>query len=772
VAKMKKILIYLLILVLSVSFVTAWSGLGTGTVNDPYQVSNCTLLQEMNSSLGLFKYYELTNNIDCNNTKFISIGYGSNLGTSFTGSFNGNYYTISNLYLNESNHIIKSTWVALFGSINNAIIENLNMKNIVVNSTAYSGALIGDSRNTIYLININIDSVLYGGSNAGGLGGRFYDYVYLYNVSTNTTQYLTSNSEHLGGITGYTGTLYCKYCSSNYNLYSNNYTIYSVGGLFGDIGSINYTILNSYSNINFYNISSASYEIGGLLGTTYVHGSEGDGIINNTYTTGSINPQTIFNNNGYIGGLVGGLNSFDDDKTIVDNSYSSVFINNTTSQYINCDFGGDFNSPDFNSTVTNMFLNSNYCNDTLNGTDSIILSDNEMKQTESFVGFNFTNDWIMVEDYTYPELLYFWENGSVIVYKFYDMVTGLPINNTNMTIITDGTNIYHEDNTINESEFVVWNLPADEYSLSVIAEGYEYSQFNVELGEKDIIYLNMYLLDTESSGGATAFRIRDKNTGNPIYQANVDVYRKILLGLTWTKVASYKSDIIGKVQFSYLPYKSYRFVVHKSGYIDQDFVINPITQTLYTINMEQDGTLPVSSIVVTPENKNLYNGMVQNYSVLFYSSNGSFTNYSVNVTYPGGNVSATGTQPYGSTLTVSLNITGASLYDMVYIDLTYTANGKTFTNKIAQYVVISPGEYTISKNKTEFYGLGVFERTLISTMIILLVAGIGMISIGTLASGSLGLLLTGYLSFIGFLPVMIAIPLIIGFIIISWRSSQ
>jgi hypothetical protein len=461
--------------------------------------------------------------------------------------------------------------------------------------------------------------------------------------------------------------------------------------------------------------------------------------------------------------LIGGGSSYNS----LSNSYSNLYLIGINNTYNKCDIGRIYNS---DTSIIGSYYNSDVC---LKGVtkDTTALTSSQMKQSTAFPTFDFTNTWIMVNEYTYPELLYFWEHGSVIVYKFYDMVTGELINNTNMTVMTDGTSIYYENNTVNQSELMVWNLPADNYTLSVIADGYEFSQYNVELGEADVLYLNMYLLNSDDSGGATTFRVRDKNTGNPIYQVSVDVYRKVL-GLFWTKVASYKSDIIGKVQFSYLPYKSYRFVVSHTGYVTQDFIINPITQTLYTINLEPDGSLPLAERGVSYVDTDFYDGVNQTFSARFYSTEADLTSYTLKVTYPGGSDLVSGSTSSGSVLTADVNITGANLYDLVYIEMNYTTGGETKTQKIAKYVIISPSDYSFSQNKDNTYGLGYFERVLISTMIIMAVAGIGMVSIGTLASGALGLMVAGFLTVIGFLPALIAIPLIVGFVIIAWRTSQ
>jgi hypothetical protein len=753
---MKKIIMIMMALVLCTSLASAvWEGLGSGTQNDPYQISNCTLLQNMSNYLD--KYYVLTGDIDCSATNTWRSGKGFDpVGTTaspFTGELQGEGYIISNLFINDS---VTTNNIGLFGGVDNIVINNLKLTDfyIFASLNKFNGGLAGVTKGVSYYTNLYVNGTFIDnngqiGGIIGGGEGTVVDYAYLYNVTSDIIILEADDGYEIGGIFGEFPRGACYYCNSKlYINDSGSYDYGNVGGIAGWVG--NGVIVQSKVELF---LNNASYSVGGIVGSV-------DGTLNitNSYVIGEI---VIDSSSTEIGGLVGYVSD-----VLISNSYVNLSITGSDLADVNCDVGYISGSVDIEGT----YYNSDLCNKG-EGDDITPLTDSQFKQSSNFPTFDFTSTWIMVNDYTYPELLYFWEHGSVIVYKFYDMVTGQLINNTNMTIMTDGNIVYYENNTVNQSEIVVWNLPADNYTLSVIAEGYEFSQYNVELGDADILYLNMYLLNSDDSGGATAFRVRDKNTGNPIYQASVDVYRKVF-GLVWTKVASYKSDIIGKVQFSYLPYKSYRFVVSHTGYVTQDFIINPITQTLYTINLEPDGSLPLAERGVSYVDTDFYDGVNQTFSARFYSTEADLTSYTLKVTYPGGSDLVSGSTSSGSVLTADVNITGANLYDLVYIEMNYTTGGETKTQRIAKYVIISPSDYSISRNRANTYGLGYFERVLISTMIIMAVAGVGMVSIGTIASGALGLIVAGFLAVIGFLPPLIAIPLIVGFVVIAWRTSQ
>lgn len=119
---------------------------GSGTAEDPYLIYDVDDLQAM--SLDLDAYYELANNIDASNTSNWNGGLGFAPINYFTGSLDGNYYSITDLYIDR---IAGS--VGLFGAMNagSAVIKNLYILDAYVkidhNSETHcnAGILIGAS---------------------------------------------------------------------------------------------------------------------------------------------------------------------------------------------------------------------------------------------------------------------------------------------------------------------------------------------------------------------------------------------------------------------------------------------------------------------------------------------------------------------------------------------------------------------------------------------------------------------------------------------------
>lgn len=140
---------------------------GSGSVNDPFQISTCEQLQDINYEEGEGNfpyltgnyYFILTQDIDCSGTAiwnnragFLPIGrtlnmggyYGwETLGDRFVGTFDGANHTIKNLYINRP----MFAYVGLFGEI---------------------GDSNNDGEKTTYIKNLNIqDAKIYGSTGLG-----------------------------------------------------------------------------------------------------------------------------------------------------------------------------------------------------------------------------------------------------------------------------------------------------------------------------------------------------------------------------------------------------------------------------------------------------------------------------------------------------------------------------------------------------------------------------------------------------------------------------
>jgi len=118
--------------------VSAFTGGGDGSSGNPYQITNCVELQEMNTNLNA--YYILINDIDCSDT----VNWNSEAGFvplgTFTGIFDGQEYKITGLFINRPS----TDYVGLFGFTGSgAIIKNVGLVDVKITGRDYVGGLVG-----------------------------------------------------------------------------------------------------------------------------------------------------------------------------------------------------------------------------------------------------------------------------------------------------------------------------------------------------------------------------------------------------------------------------------------------------------------------------------------------------------------------------------------------------------------------------------------------------------------------------------------------------
>lgn len=295
---------------------------GDGTPENPCMITNCTQLQAMNENLSA--HYKIGNNINCSDTinwnggaGFSPIGRGDiwdDPYIPFTGSLDGNEKNITGLYINRSSPIT----VGLFGSMKNAIIRNVHLREVNITGNKYVGALSGWAQDTLITNCSSKGTISISNHGGGGLVGRIestsiYDSYSDVDVSGSSNEiyyagglvgiaghlgqdtiercFATGNVTSLGtctgGLIGHANTATVRDCFATGNVFGNS----TVGGLIGDTNGAN--IYNSYATGNV----SGDNKVGGLvgaLGTQY--GASG---IYNSYSIGSVSGNTN------VGGLLG-----------------------------------------------------------------------------------------------------------------------------------------------------------------------------------------------------------------------------------------------------------------------------------------------------------------------------------------------------------------------------------------------------------------------------------------------------------------------------------
>jgi hypothetical protein len=129
------------VLVVIILYGTAWgfSGSGSGTESDPYMIINVEQLQEMQNDLDA--WYVLGNDIDASDTQNWNGGTGFAPVGVFTGVFDGQGFSIHNLYINRLNTKNQGLFGVVAGG--GTIIKNVNLINADIRCYKSGGSLAG-----------------------------------------------------------------------------------------------------------------------------------------------------------------------------------------------------------------------------------------------------------------------------------------------------------------------------------------------------------------------------------------------------------------------------------------------------------------------------------------------------------------------------------------------------------------------------------------------------------------------------------------------------
>ncbi|MFA6320163.1 MAG: hypothetical protein WCX66_04530, partial [archaeon] len=240
------------------TIVLAFSG-GSGTISDPFIITNCIELQEVHNINNLEKAYILGNDINCynetrlggtlynNGEGFNPIGHFgyynfNNYVSPFTGTFNGKNFVISNLTINRPNF----DSVALFASTQNASIQNVGLENALITGWNIVSSLVANSDSSTIINTYNKNGLINGAGIVGGLIGRQQGNSVLinsYNTGNVLGRYYNEFAEpnNIGGLIGFSESLInpTKNCFSTGRIVGTN----AIDGL---IGSTSLLPINSY----------------------------------------------------------------------------------------------------------------------------------------------------------------------------------------------------------------------------------------------------------------------------------------------------------------------------------------------------------------------------------------------------------------------------------------------------------------------------------------------------------------------------------------------
>jgi len=215
---------------------------------NPIPICNCLDLQKMSENMAAD--YELKNDIDCSETKNWNQGKGFEpissdsdsksegyQGRPFLGTFNGQNYTVSNLFINRPDE----DYVGLFG-YSKAKISNVRLKDISLSGRHSVGGIAGTNLEGI-VEKCEVKGILTGTEDVGGLIGENKEGGIIRKSSADII--LFNCYKDIGGLVGENeGTIINSYVSGNVSGYKD------IGGLVGDNKVAAAFIDNSYSLVN------------------------------------------------------------------------------------------------------------------------------------------------------------------------------------------------------------------------------------------------------------------------------------------------------------------------------------------------------------------------------------------------------------------------------------------------------------------------------------------------------------------------------------------
>lgn len=301
---------------------SSFSG-GDGSEQNPYLISNSAELAYLanvvntQSSAPEYKYYKLTDNINLGYKEWKPIGAFSNDNQYFCGSFDGNGYTVSDMYMTNSNE----GCVGLFGCVKDGVIKNLSVTGTIEGIDTASAVKIGSIAG--YALNTDVTNcaVSYSSLSSLSVGGQ--------------------SESNVGAVVGESAggqIVGCKVNESSINLKKGNFNAGMIAGR-SDSDITDCSVVSTEDGLFSTVPTIGSFSIGGLCG--YMMKTAYKCTVNSPYFANEIQTSSGANVGGMFGRLDGEAKvcttSFTNGKVkmIDDGSYlSSIYATGTGSNSV------------------------------------------------------------------------------------------------------------------------------------------------------------------------------------------------------------------------------------------------------------------------------------------------------------------------------------------------------------------------------------------------------------------------------------------------------
>jgi hypothetical protein len=296
---------------------TATAPAGTGTQCDPYRIATLNNLfwvtQNPTSFNSSARYFLQTANIDASSTSTWNSGSGfPHIGT-FQGNYDGDGYSISNLFINRTggngglfgylfgatikNLTISNPNITFTSGQSNGIVAGMagsssTVTNVIVSGGSFTNTgtsfaqsgFIGDIWNSTITSCSTSATVTSNGSMTGGFVGRIQGASTFNFCSSSSSVSMTGSVSRIGGFAGQTehssGTVTFNSCYSTGSL--------SGGGLSGGFIGLCFGLINFNDCYSRGNLTSVGWPAGGFLGDGWTSAASNTVVFSRCYSTGSI----------------------------------------------------------------------------------------------------------------------------------------------------------------------------------------------------------------------------------------------------------------------------------------------------------------------------------------------------------------------------------------------------------------------------------------------------------------------------------------------------
>ena len=610
--------------------------------------------------------------------------------------------------------------------------------------------------------------------------------IYLYNGSTlYQTISNTTNSNYTHNFTNLPPTTYyfnatSKNATTQINLTSRNAIIYSQRTLI-NTPSNNF---NATRNITItYTTTTQPTQSPAIINITtyYLRLLNSDGSLNSTINTSTheagynwdyLSTHNLTTTTYYIH-----LNTTNN-ETYTKPSDNTILINITRNAQLNITAKYTLTNATIGNFSINITDNATGITETWNSSNNItsipIIKEHNYTITIDAPEYAISNTTYNATNSTYQNTTISTYTANSVYIYIYDANTLTLINDTNTTIKFTGTSIitYTTTNGTHYQD----NLTDGSWTIKFTNTNYSTKYYSISVANRSHQTLNAFLVSDEYN---TIFTIQNSITSLPI--ENATFTSELYNASGWITMDSLYTDISGKVQIYYLSGENYKFTITKTGYATKIFQLNPILFSNYIVSLEpttsSSSPQDFADISITKYPTIFINEQLNNFTFLITSPLGRLINYTINLTYPGGSNGSNGSNAQGESILLWINITGATHNDNVNLTITYTATDAGFKNYSYAYEIINTGEsnQTIIHLKYQDYGLGLGEKAIISTIIIVFIAGFSYLlgGLGTsLFMGSIGLAISSFLGFLPIWSILISILIAIMLIVKTGTGGQ